>query len=64
MDISFVLLFYLQNIVLPAPRGLGRGGIQFRPKFTITADLYSKYVLNSIQSFLNCLCPSGNRVGK
>jgi len=29
-------------------------GIQFRPKFTITADLNSKYVLNSIQSFLNC----------
>jgi len=31
-----------------------RFGIQFRPKFTITADLDSKYVLNSIQSFLNC----------
>ena len=31
-----------------------RFGIQFRPKFTITADLDSKYVLESIQSFLNC----------
>jgi len=31
-----------------------RFGIQFRPKFTITADLDSKYVLNSIQSFWNC----------
>ena len=31
-----------------------RFGIQFRPNFTITADLDSKYVLNSIQSFLNC----------
>jgi hypothetical protein len=31
-----------------------RYGIQFRPKFTITADLDSNYVLNSIQSFLNC----------
>ena len=31
-----------------------RFGIQFRPKFTITADLNFKYVLDSIQSFLNC----------
>ena len=26
-------------------------GIQFRPKFTITADLDSKYVLDSVQSY-------------
>jgi hypothetical protein len=31
-----------------------RYGIQFRPKFTITADLESKYVVNNIQSFFNC----------
>lgn len=31
-----------------------RFGIQFRPKYTITADLDSKYVLDSIQSFFNC----------
>ena len=31
-----------------------RFGLQFRPKFTITADLESKYVLDSIQSFFNC----------
>ena len=31
-----------------------RFGLQFRPKFTITADLGSKYVLDSIQSFFNC----------
>jgi len=31
-----------------------RFGMQFRPKFTITADLDSKYVLDSIQSFFNC----------
>jgi len=28
--------------------------MQFRPKFTITADLDSKYVLDNIQLFLNC----------
>ena len=31
-----------------------RFGLQFRPKFTITADLDSKHVLDSIKSFLNC----------
>nr|QCI56450.1 hypothetical protein [Hypsizygus marmoreus] len=31
-----------------------RFGIQFRPKYTITADLDSKYVLDSINSFFNC----------
>lgn len=31
-----------------------RFGLQFRPKFTITADLNSKYVLDSIQSYFNC----------
>jgi hypothetical protein len=31
-----------------------RFGLQFRPKFTITADLDSKYVLVDIQLFLNC----------
>jgi hypothetical protein len=31
-----------------------RFGMQFRPKFTITSDLDSKYVLDSIQSFFNC----------
>lgn len=31
-----------------------RFGLQFRPKFTITADLDSKYVLDDIQLFLNC----------
>jgi hypothetical protein len=29
-------------------------GIQFRPKFSITADLNSKYVLDSIQIFFDC----------
>lgn len=29
-----------------------RFGLQFRPKFTITADLDSKYVLHQIQLFL------------
>jgi hypothetical protein len=31
-----------------------RFGIQFRPKFTITADLDSKYVLDNIKDFLGC----------
>src|SRR5215475_1756524 len=31
-----------------------RFGIQFRPKFTITADLDSKYILDSIKLYLNC----------
>jgi len=31
-----------------------RFGMQFRPKFTITADLDSKYVLDNIKLFLNC----------
>jgi len=31
-----------------------RFGLQFRPKFTITADLDSKYVLDQIQLFFNC----------
>jgi hypothetical protein len=31
-----------------------RFGIQFRPKFTITADLDSKYVLDKIQLFFSC----------
>ena len=31
-----------------------RFGLQFRPKFTITADLDSKYVLDNIQLFFNC----------
>lgn len=31
-----------------------RFGIQFRPKYTITADLFSKYVLDSIQAYFNC----------
>jgi LAGLIDADG endonuclease len=31
-----------------------RFGIQFRPKFTITVDLDSKYVLDSIKIYLNC----------
>jgi len=29
-------------------------GIQFQPKFTITADFDSKFILESIQSYLNC----------
>ena len=29
-------------------------GIQFQPKFTITADLDSKFILESIQSYFNC----------
>jgi len=29
-------------------------GIQFQPKFTITADFYSKFILESIQSYFNC----------
>jgi hypothetical protein len=41
MVLSFVLLFYLLN------------GIQFRTKFTITADLDSKYVLDSIKTYFN-----------
>ena len=31
-----------------------RFGLQFRPKFTITADLDSKHVLDSINSYFNC----------
>lgn len=31
-----------------------RFGIQFRPKFSITADLDSKYVLDNIQTYFNC----------
>lgn len=31
-----------------------RFGLQFRPKFTITTDLNSKYVLDSIKTYLNC----------
>lgn len=31
-----------------------RFGLQFRPKFTITADLDSKYVLDKIQAYFNC----------
>jgi len=31
-----------------------RFGLQFRPKFTITADLNSKYVLDSINSYFGC----------
>ena len=31
-----------------------RFGIQFRPKFTITADLDSRYVLDAINSYFNC----------
>jgi LAGLIDADG DNA endonuclease family protein len=31
-----------------------RFGIQFRPKYTITADLDSKYVLDKIQAYFNC----------
>lgn len=31
-----------------------RFGLQFRPKFSITADLDSKYVLDDILSFFNC----------
>lgn len=31
-----------------------RFGIQFRPKFTITADLNSKYVLDAIAQYFNC----------
>jgi len=39
-----------------------RFGIQFRPKFTITADLDSKYVLDSIQSYLNCGSVTINKI--
>ena len=31
-----------------------RFGLQFRPRFTITADLDSKYVLDSIKLYFNC----------
>lgn len=31
-----------------------RFGIQFRPRFTITADLDSKYILDSIKTYFNC----------
>lgn len=31
-----------------------RFGLQFRPKFIITADLNSKYVLDSIHSYFGC----------
>src|SRR5881394_734762 len=31
-----------------------RFGIQFRPKFTITADVDSKYVLDTIQLYFSC----------
>jgi len=39
------------SIILSAKH---RFGIQFRPKFTITADLDSKYVLDSIKTYFNC----------
>ena len=42
--------FFCSVIISPKHRF----GIQFRPKFTITADLDSKYVLDSTQSFFNC----------
>ena len=29
-------------------------GLQFRPKFTLTADLDSKYVLDSIAQYFGC----------
>jgi LAGLIDADG endonuclease len=29
-------------------------GIQFQPKFTITADFDSKFILESIHSYFNC----------
>lgn len=54
MDLSSVLLFYLKIIDTFSLLGAGGGGMQFRPKFTITADLDSKYVLDNIQLFLNC----------
>lgn len=31
-----------------------RFGIQFRPRFTITADLDSKYILDEIKTYFNC----------
>ena len=31
-----------------------RFGLQFRPKFTLTADLDSKYVLDSIAQYFSC----------
>ena len=31
-----------------------RFGLQFRPKFTLTADLDSKYVLDSIAQYFGC----------
>lgn len=42
--------FFCSIIISPKHRF----GLQFRPKFTITADLDSKYVLESIQEFLGC----------
>jgi hypothetical protein len=42
--------FFCSIIVSPRHRF----GIQFRPKYTITADLYSKYVLEKIQEYFNC----------
>jgi len=45
MVLSFVLLYYLLNIVLDFNLDL---------KFTITADLNSKYVLDSINSYFGC----------
>ena len=44
-----VLFFF--NIVLSTKH---RFGLQFRPKFTITADLNSKYVLENIFNYFGC----------
>nr|BBG67071.1 hypothetical protein [Stropharia rugosoannulata] len=42
--------FFCSIIISPKHRF----GIQFRPKYTITADLDSKYVLEKIQAYFNC----------
>jgi len=43
--------FFFCNIVLSTKH---RFGLQFRPKFTITADLNSKYVLENIFNYFGC----------
>lgn len=42
--------FFCSVIISPKHRF----GLQFKPKFTITADLDSKYVLDNIKLFFNC----------
>jgi hypothetical protein len=43
-----------KHLLLPLQGYEQRFGIQFQPKFTITADFDSKFILESIHSYFNC----------